>query len=233
MSLRIHALFHTDYADLSFIKQWARAHNHPITVSRSYDNDNLPTLDSFDWLIVMGGPMSVNDEQDYPWLVDEKRFMKRVIETGTPTLGICLGAQLIADSMGAEVFPNIVKEIGWLPIQAVKSASTDVFRFPGEIEVFHWHGETFSLPPAAVRIAESKGCENQAFQLGNTIIGLQFHLETTPSSAQAIVANCRDELVEGEYIQAEKDILSAPHERYSSINGMMSNILEYLHKNNG
>ena len=231
--MRAHYLQHVPFEGLGSIDPWLRNAGYEITSTQFYESKELPGAEEVDFLVAMGGPMSVNDEQDYPWLVDEKRFMKRVIETGTPTLGICLGAQLIADSMGAEVFPNIVKEIGWLPIQAVKSASTDVFRFPGEIEVFHWHGETFSLPPAAVRIAESKGCENQAFQLGNTIIGLQFHLETTPSSAQAIVANCRDELVEGEYIQAEKDILSAPHERYSSINGMMSNILEYLHKNNG
>ena len=151
---------------------------------------------------------------------------------GKPVLGICLGAQLIANSMGGEVFPNSVKEIGWLPIQAANSANSDVFQFPEEIDVFHWHGETFSLPSGAVQIAESKGCKNQAFQLGANVIGLQFHLETTSSSAQAIVDNCRNELVEDEYIQTEKDILSAPQERYSSINSLMENILEYLHKSN-
>jgi hypothetical protein len=86
------------------------------------------------------------------------------------------------------------------------------------------------LPSGAIHIAESKGCKNQAFQIGANVIGIQFHLETTSSSAQAIVDNCRDELVEGEYIQTEKDILSAPQERYRSINRLMRNILEYLHQ---
>ena len=94
--------------------------------------------------------------------------------------------------------------------------------------VFHWHCDTFSLPPKAIQIAKSEGCENQAFQIGKSVIGLQLHLETTPNSAQAIVANCKDELIVGEYIQTEQDILSAPQERYQAINALMGRILEYL-----
>ncbi len=108
-----------------------------------------------------------------------------------------------------------------------------MFRFPEETEVFHWHGETFSLPTGAVQIAKSNGCENQAFQIGNHVIGLQFHLETTPASAQAIVENCREELVDGVYIQTEAEILSAPEESYSSINNLMVRILEHLQAYNG
>ena len=172
--------------------------------------------------------MSVNDEQDYPWLAAEKAFIRRVIEAGKATLGICLGAQLIANALGGEVFKNSVKEIGWFPIRAAKTSNEAGFQFPEEIAVFHWHGETFSLPTGAVRIAESEGCKNQAFQLGAHVIGLQFHLETTPDSARAIVSNCRRELVAGEYIQTEAAILSAPPERYRTINGLMGEILEYL-----
>ena len=230
--MRAHYLQHVPFEGLGSIEVWLRDAGYEITSTQFYESSELPKVEEIDLLVVMGGSMSVNDEQEYPWLVNEKKFIKSVIEARKPILGICLGAQLIANSMGGEVFPNSVKEIGWFPIHATKSTKNAVFQFPEETEVFHWHGETFSLPLGAVPIAESKGCKNQAFQIGTKVIGLQFHLETTLSSAKAIVDNCRDELVKGEYIQTEVEILSAPQERYSSINNLMGNILEYLHKNN-
>jgi len=230
--MRAHYLQHVSFEGLGSIEDWLRDIGYEITSTQFYESTELPKVEEIDLLVVMGGSMSVNDEQEYPWLVNEKKFIKSVIEARKPTLGICLGAQLIANSMGGEVFPNSVKEIGWFPIHATKSTKNAVFQFPEETEVFHWHGETFSLPLGAVPIAESKGCKNQAFQIGTKVIGLQFHIETALSSAKAIVDNCRDELVKGEYIQTEVEILSAPQERYSSINNLMGNILEYLHKNN-
>ena len=227
--MRAHYLQHVPFEGLGSIEAWLQNAGYQITCSKLYGSESLPWVEAIDFLMVMGGPMSVNDENDYPWLLDEKKFIRSVIESGKPTLGICLGAQLIATAMGGNVFRNSVKEIGWFPVQSVASYNIAVFKFPEEITVFHWHGETFSLPSKAVRIAESKGCKNQAFQMGKRVIGLQFHLETTPYSAQAIVTNCRDELVAGEYIQTEQDILSASQERYNTINNLMSDILEYLH----
>ena len=231
--MRAHYLQHVPFEDLGSIEAWLQVAGYEITSTQLYEFGDFPRVEDIDLLVVMGGSMSVNDEQDYPWLSEEKKFIKNTINTGKPTLGICLGAQLIANSMGGEVFPNSVKEIGWFPIQAVKSESDAVLQFPEEIEVFHWHGETFSLPPGAIQIAESKAGKNQAFQIGAKVIGLQFHLETTSDSAQAIVDNCRNELVEGEYIQTETGILSAPQERYNSINNLMDNVLEYLHQKSG
>jgi GMP synthase-like glutamine amidotransferase len=181
----------------------------------------------------MGGPMSVNDEDKFPWLALEKQFVREVIESGKPVLGICLGAQIIAKAMGAKVFPNQQKEIGWFPIHAVSSIEDAVFSFPQSETVFHWHGETFDLPPGAIRLAKSEGCENQAFQLGKRVIGLQFHLETTPESAREIVSHCRDELVPSRYVQTEEEILSANSDRYKSINELMGSILAFLQRNSG
>ena len=231
--MRAHYLQHVPFEGLGSIEAWLQDAGYEITSTQLYNSEDFPRVEDIDLLVVMGGPMSVNDEQDYPWLVEEKKFIKNAIDTGKPTLGICLGAQLVANSMGGEVFPNSVKEIGWFPIQAAKSERDAVFQFPEEIEVFHWHGETFSLPQGAVQIARSKGCKNQAFQIGANVIGLQFHLETTSDSAQAIVDNCRNELVEGEYIQTEVGILSAQQEQYNSINILMRNVLQYIHKKNG
>ena len=230
--MRAHYFQHVPFEGLGSIEPWLKNAGYEISSTQFFNSEVLPEIKDIDLLVVMGGPMSVNDEQKYPWLAKEKKYIRSAINVGRSVLGICLGAQLIANAMGSRVFPNSVKEIGWFPVKAVESENTFAFQFPKEIEVFHWHGETFSLPKGAVKIAESKGCENQAFQIGSNVIGLQFHLETTPLSAKAIIENCRDELVEGEYIQSETDILSAPKERYLSINSLMGEVLEYLHANN-
>jgi GMP synthase-like glutamine amidotransferase len=229
--MRAHYLQHVPFEGLGSIETWLSNAGYEITSTRLFESDGLPEIEEVDLLVIMGGPMSVNDEVDYPWLVEEKSFIKKAIDAGKPVLGICLGAQLIAGSLGAEVLPNAEKEIGWFPVRSVDADNHSVFRFPKQTDVFHWHGETFTLPPGAIRIAQSKACDNQAFQIGANVIGLQFHLETTPVSAQAIVENCRDELVDGDYIQTETDILSAPQAAYSAINTLMEDVLEYITNN--
>lgn len=226
--MRAHYLQHVPFEGLGSIETWLRQAGYEITRTRLYESDRLPEIEQIDLLVVMGGPMSVNDETDYPWLLEEKAFIKGAVDAGLPVLGVCLGAQLIASSLGAAVVPNAYKEIGWFPIQAVHTHRHAAFRFPQQAEVFHWHGETFELPPGAVRIAQSEVCENQAFQLGEHVVGLQFHLETTPDSAQAIVEHCRDELVDGDYIQTEEAILSVPESVYGSINTLMGEVLAYI-----
>jgi len=142
-------------------------------------------------------------------------------------LGICLGAQLIANALGACVYRNAQKEIGWFSVMSTNHGE-DHFRFPKQFLAFHWHGETFNLPPGAVLLARSEACENQAFQIGRHIIGLQFHLETTPESLRALVDNCRSELVSGTYIQTERRLQQAQTTTYASINNIMSELLSYL-----
>jgi GMP synthase-like glutamine amidotransferase len=231
--MRAHYFQHVPFEGLGSIEPWLAAAGFEITSTRFFESAVLPDLNEIDLLVVMGGPMSVNDEAELPWLFQEKRFIHQAIEAGRPVLGICLGAQLIASAMGAGVYRNPVKEIGWLPIQGLAANDTAVFSFPATEKVFHWHGETFDLPAGAVRLAKSAGCENQAFQLGRSVIGLQFHLETTPESAREIVANCRAELIPAKYVQTEEEILSARPEWYQSINQLMGNVLSFLLRNDG
>ncbi len=231
--MRAHYLQHVPFEGLGSIEPWLESNGYELTYTRFFESTGLPDPKATDFLVIMGGPMSVNDEDEYPWLVSEKQFIYEVIESEKPVLGICLGAQLIASAMGARVFPNPVTEIGWFPIHAVDSIAGSIFCFPPSETVFHWHGETFDMPPGAIRLARSEGCENQAFQIGKSVIGLQFHLETTPESAWQIVSHCRDEMVPSRYVQTEKEILSASPNFYKSINHLMDNILSFLRRNNG
>ena len=176
------------------IESWLQRAGYEVTATRFYDSEELPPPAEVDLVVAMGGPMSVNDERQHPWLAAEKRFIRAVVELGLPVLGVCLGAQLIASACGAAVYPNKVKEIGWLPIQGVAADGDGdagaeqpaTFRFPPFLEVLHWHGDTFDLPQGAVHLARSNGARNQAFQLGASVIGMQFHLDTTPDGARAL-----------------------------------------------
>jgi GMP synthase (glutamine-hydrolysing) len=132
-------------------------------------------------LAVMGGPMSVNDVQQYPYLDYEPDWLRQAINLGIPVLGICLGAQLVAKAMGARVYPNGIKEIGWYPLEMTAAAAEDrLFAGCGpRLTVFQWHGDTFDLPKGAVHLAQSPTCRNQAFCIGQSGYALQFHIEMT------------------------------------------------------
>jgi GMP synthase (glutamine-hydrolysing) len=163
-----------------------------------------------DMVIIMGGPMSVFDFHMHPWMEEEIEWVKNFIKQEKPVLGICLGAQIIATALGGEVYPGPYKEIGWHNLQFLPSLGA--FRIckelPATRKVFHWHGDTFSIPEGAIRIASSQAFPNQGFIFGNHVVALQFHLELTPESVRTLLENCRDELVEGPHIEPEAEILA-------------------------
>jgi GMP synthase-like glutamine amidotransferase len=231
--MRAHYLQHVPFEGLGSIEPWLKRSGYEISRTPFFESTELPDMNAFGLLIVMGGPMSVNDESRFPWLLREKQFIRLAIEQRKPVLGVCLGAQLIANAMGARVYRNRFKEIGWFPVQGVPTDDRSVFSFPPAIHAFHWHGETFDLPPNAVRIARSEGCENQGFQLGSVAIALQFHLEMTPDAARDIMAHCRGELKPDKYVQSAAHLLSAAPENYQAINALMDDILAFLVQHGG
>ncbi len=229
--MRAHILQHVPFEDSGSITPWLKAADYRVTTTRFYQSTSLPDPGDIDLLIIMGGPMSVNDEDQFPWLRLEKKFIRQSIKSNKAVLGICLGAQLIASALGESVYLNRRKEIGWFAVQSVIQEDPAIFSLPSEVKVFHWHGETFDLPDEAVLLARSEACEHQAFQVGERVIGLQFHLETTPHSVQAIVTNCRQEILPSMFVQPEALILDQPPETYKVINELMDKVLHFLTKN--
>lgn len=228
--MRVHYLQHVSFERLGCIEEWLLEKGCETTHTRFYASATLPDIETIDMLIILGGPMSIHDEAQFPWLAEEKTFIRQAVESGKAVLGICLGAQLIAAALGARVYRNPEKEIGWFPVRGILTEQPEIFQFPAEVTVFHWHGETFDLPPNAVRLAQSKACTHQAFQVGNTVMGLQFHLETTPKAVRDIIENCREELIPSPYIQTETAMLATAQVHCATINPIMKQVLEFITK---
>lgn len=173
-----------------------------------YNFEKVPfDLKGYSGLIILGGPMNVYETKKYPFLVDEERIINEAIKKDIPTLGICLGAQLIAKAAGAKVFAGKKKEIGWYPIVLTESGMNDSLfaGFEKEITVFQWHGDTFDLPLYAKRLAGSELFPNQAFRIGKKIVGLQFHLEVTGKAIYNWMEEYKEELDDLEdYIDSNK-----------------------------
>ncbi|ACO03419.1 MAG TPA: type 1 glutamine amidotransferase [Persephonella sp.] len=209
--MRIHYIQHVHFETPANIYRWADYKKHQIEGTKLFLNDPFPDIGSFDLLVILGGPMGVYDEDEYPWLKDEKKFIERSIKSGKKILGICLGAQLIADVLGGKVYKNRYKEIGWFDVQLTSEGKKSKFfsDLPERFTAFHWHGDTFEIPDGAVHTARSEACENQAFVYEDRVVGLQFHLETDLQTAKGLIENSEEELKEkGIYIQSPEYILS-------------------------
>ena len=210
--MRIHSIEHEPFEGLANIEVWAKSKGHTITRTRIYKKEKFPDTDDFDWLIIMGGSMSTYEEEKYPWLIHEKKFIGDAVARKKILLGICLGSQLISDVLGGKVGLNTYKEIGWFPVFLTpQGEKSSIFKdFPREFIPINWHGDTFSIPDGATRIAKSQACANQAFEYDNgRVIGLQFHLEYNANSIDLMFRNCLEDIMEGKYIQEPGEILKS------------------------
>lgn len=163
-----------------------RERNIPFVIHDLFAGDGLPdSPDAFGAIVVLGGPMSIYEEEKYPFLAEEKSFLRRCAELNQPMLGICLGAQLLADILGAKVAKNEVSEIGWMDVELTSDGEiSPLFSgFPKSFPVFQWHGDTFTMPSKAYWLARSLLCFHQAFSVEETIFGLQFHIEVDAETA--------------------------------------------------
>ncbi len=227
--MRLLCLQHVPHEGPGSIDGWARRRGHTLARVLVPEGGPIPTPEAFDWLIVMGGPMGVHDVARYPWLRDEKRALRAALDAGRRVLGVCLGAQLIADVLGAGVRPNAEREIGWFPVRrTAEAAGTELGRaLPEVFPAFHWHGDTFDLPPGAVHLAQSAACAQQAFALGDRVAGLQFHLEISADGAQELLRHDAADLVEGPFVQRPEAMLREP-DRFDRANLLLDDLLDRM-----
>jgi GMP synthase (glutamine-hydrolysing) len=187
---RLHYFQHASFEGPDNILKWAAEKDLMVTHTKFFLNEPLPLVDEIDYLLIMGGPMGVYDTDKFSWLESEIEFIQSFIKTNKKTLGICLGAQLIAASLGAKVYPNTHKEIGWFDIES----NSSFLNWPKKLEVFHWHGDTFDLPASAKNIYSSKLCKNQLFTYNNNVMGLQFHVEVSKNGIEGMMKNLSSEV---------------------------------------
>jgi GMP synthase (glutamine-hydrolysing) len=227
--MKIAALLHVSFEKLGLIEDWILTKGYTATEYHLYDDPHLPLIADFDMLIVMGGPMSVNDEERFPWLAAEKELIRKCRESGKAVLGICLGAQLIASALGNRIFAGEHTEIGWFPVEFNRDEEARKL-FPGlpaKTTVFHWHGETFDLPRGALLLGSSAITPVQAFLAYGKLLALQFHLEIKPENISLMINHAGEELVSSPYIQ-HAGALSAGLTNLSENKVLLDLFLDYL-----
>ena len=218
---------HVDFENPGAILRWAENSGHSIQIAHPYAEEPLPTLDQFDALILLGGPMSVHDAPTLPWLVAEKQLVAECLEVKKKIVGICFGAQILAEALGARVYAMEEKEIGWHAVFRTMSHGSHrlLDAIPEYQSIFHWHGETFDLPGGALLLAGSNCCSNQVFTYGQWALGIQFHPEMTPEIAKALCENCPEDLAEAPYVQSEEEMFS-DLERFEKGNEVLFRLLD-------
>ena len=222
--MRVHWLQHADFEDLGCIAPWLADAGHTASGTRLYARETPPDVSAFDALIVMGGPMNIYEYAQYPWLRGEKALIRAAVDAGKRVLGICLGAQLLADVLGGPVTRNADSEIGWFPLNLSPAgrASPLFADLPETFTGFHWHGDTYALPPGAACLATSEACAQQAFAIGTQVLGLQFHLEVTRTNAEEWFRH--EQPRPARYVQTPEHIL-AQREGFEENNRWMRAIL--------
>jgi len=204
--MKFHCLKHVFFEGPENFENWALSNGHTFKTTNAYENQ-FPENESYDVLVLMGGPMSANDVH-LDWLQKEKRIIEQAISKHKKVIGVCLGAQLMASALGARVYKNHEKEIGWFPVYLTEDAKKNNLwnTFHDSFNVFHWHGETFDLPQGCTHLLQSEACLHQAFSFNEQMLGFQFHMEGTQQSLIQMMENSRSEMTSGKYIQEESMI---------------------------
>ncbi len=209
---RVNVIRHLAFEDLASFASVLQVHGYQINYIEAADfalvPDDMLQLDALsdELLIILGGPISVNDKAMFPFIDAELSLLKKRIAADKPTLGICLGAQLIASALGADIYPGNEKEIGWYPLNITEAGKHSALRYLGaeHCSMLHWHGETFDLPDDAVLLASSALYQNQAFSYGENILALQFHPEITQRAMEKWFIGHIGEIMQAEGVDVEQ-----------------------------
>jgi GMP synthase-like glutamine amidotransferase len=234
--MNVYSLEHDNNEDPVFITRWLKKHHVTINHIKLFKGDPLPNPDKVDLLIIMGGPMNIYEEYSYPWLIPEKIFIRKVIDSEIPVLGICLGGQLISSALGGIITRSDLPEYGWHSVTRVSGSLEKLLHigdisgkdlFPDEITIFQWHQDTYSIPTGAICLYTSETCRNQAFIYNSRVIGLQFHPEMDIPAIRGFLKQSRGFMREKGLLTIHDDILSRIH-LCSRGNEFASGIMHYL-----
>ncbi|MDV0431918.1 type 1 glutamine amidotransferase [Lactiplantibacillus sp. DA1] len=219
--MRINVLQHTPNEGPGMIADWVHAHGHTMYVYHPYQFGVLPTVDETEMLVILGGPMSPND--DLPWIKQERRLIQQLLDRNVPLFGACYGAQQIVKTLGYPVTKAPAKEVGWAPVYR---QSTVIPGIPASLSVLHWHEEMFAVPDEATLLFSSDRVANQGFVFNHRVVGLQFHFEPAADNVREMVVN------DGRYIsgsalkQTTAEILQTPVP--SQNQQVLNTILDYI-----
>lgn len=203
--MRINVLQHTPNEGPGMIADWAQAHGHALYTYHPYQFGHLPTAAETDMLVILGGPMSPND--DLPWIKQERQLIAALLATDTPMFGACYGAQQIVKTLGYPITKALVKEVGWAPVYR---ESTIIPGIPAQLMALHWHEEMFAIPAGATRLFSTPQVANQGFVLNHHVIGLQFHFEPKADNVREMVVNDYPYIAGSVLKQTAADILATP-----------------------
>ena len=196
MSKTVHAIYNIEFEDLGFIKTILSKNKIALHEHKAFSQSNLVQPSKEDVLIIMGGPMSVNDEDKYPFIKREVEIIQKHLENNGKIIGICLGAQLLAKALGSKIYKGLKKEIGWGSLKIEDQDKSNPILGLSDIDVLHWHGETFDLPSGCERLASNSNYSNQAFKYKDLALGLQFHIEVTSTGLESWYKGHKHELDE-------------------------------------
>lgn len=225
--MHIHFILHADFEKPGSIDSWVTKKGYTSSTTSPYKGELLPSNDNFDFLIIMGGPQSPTNLIEFPYLKDEIGFTKKAIEKNKSILGICLGAQIIGEALGAKTDRSPHKEVGAFPISLTPDGLHDpIFKhFPKQFEAMHWHNDMPGVPNGAIILAESLGCPRQVVRYSDKIYGLQCHLEMTPELVKGMLDHCKEDLQPSLYTQKSEHMLATD---FSDINEKLHFILDKI-----
>lgn len=221
--MKIHVFQHDETETLGSIAEWIESRGHVLSRTSWHLGERHEPPEGTDLLLVMGGPMNIYEEDAFPWLLQEKAWLDRTIGNGIWCLGVCLGAQLLADRLGGPVTKGAFTEIGWHSVRRLPEADSDpLFAvLPVEFPAMHWHGDTFAIPPGAIHGLASQACRNQAFRK-ERVVGLQCHLEFTREALSGLIE--AQDRFEGRFVQAPAQFLAQEHD----YNGLKARLFDFL-----
>lgn len=218
---------HASFEKPGSILTWAEKHNHTINEVKPYLGEMIPDVSSYDFIVVMGGPQSPLEIDKAPYLLDEITAIKEAIKLNKRLVGVCLGAQLIGEALGAKTERSPNREIGCYPLEMLEAANNDpVFgTMPKLLDVMHWHSDMPGIAEGATLIAKSAGCPRQIYRYGDRIYGFQCHFELTKTLVTSMIESCPDDLKPAQYVMTKEQLMNI---NYAEINARMDSVLDYL-----